>query len=151
MRAYKKIASLVTGLVLALVGTLAVSSPASAAASDCARGSFCFWVDANYSGARYNLGTGRNANLQGNPCGGCRSSTNSGANGTWNDMASSWYNRTSAPVCLYTNANYTGSFTKIGAGAALSYSSVWNDRMSSVRPAIWRSGGGSIVPGWNCV
>ncbi|WP_433790031.1 peptidase inhibitor family I36 protein [Actinoplanes sp. CA-252034] len=151
MQVRTRITALMVSLGMVLAGVFGVVSPASAAAGDCANGSLCFWVDSNYSGARYNLGAGRNANLQNNPCGGCRSSTNSGANGTWNDMASSWYNRTSTPVCVYANPNYGGSTSlRVEPGQARSFNSTWNDRMTSVRPAIWRSGGGTIVPGYSC-
>ncbi|MBM2615748.1 peptidase inhibitor family I36 protein [Actinoplanes sp. LDG1-06] len=151
MRVPTKVMRLVAALGLVLAGVFTLPQPASAAAGDCARGNLCFWVDSGYSGPRYNLGPGsRNANLQNNPCGGCRSGTNPGANGTWNDMASSWYNRQSVPVCLYQNANYSGTAIKIGANGGLSYRASFNDRMSSVRPAIYRSGAGTVPPGYFC-
>ncbi|WP_218163282.1 peptidase inhibitor family I36 protein [Actinoplanes philippinensis] len=147
----RTITALLVSLGMVLAGVFGVVSPASAAALDCASGSFCFWVDSNYSGPRYNLGAGSNANLQNNPCGGCRSSTNSGANGTWNDMASSWYNRTSKPVCVFANPGYGGSAPlRIEAGQRVSFNATWNDRMSSVRPAIYHPGAGTIVPGYSC-
>ena len=137
--------------LLSVAAAFTLTPPASAASTDCAGGTFCFWVDTNYSGPRYNLGSGaNNPNLQANPCGGCVSSTNSAANGTWNDMASSWYNRTSVPVCIYTNASFGGSALMIKAGAVQNYTSSFNDRMSSVRPAIYHSGGGTIPPGYSC-
>lgn len=148
---FKRVAYFLTSLALALVGSFAVSSPASAAAGDCATGTFCFWVDSNYSGPRYNLRTGYlNRNLQNSSCGGCRSATNSAANGTWNDMASSWYNRRDRPACIYTGANFTGRAYQIAPGGRVSFSSSFNDQVSSVRSAIYRRGAGTIPPGYQC-
>jgi hypothetical protein len=65
-------------------------------------------------------------------------------------MASSWYNLRSVPICLYTAADYRGSAIRISAGGRLSYRSDLNDKMSSVRPAIYRSGGGTIPPSYSC-
>jgi hypothetical protein len=151
MRIPTRVARLLAVVCLVLAGGFALPQPASAAASDCVNGNLCFWVDTNYSGPRFNLGAGSsNANLQGNPCGGCRSATNSAANGTWNDMASSWYNRRSVPICLYTAADYRGSAIRISAGGRLSYRADLNDKMSSVRAAIYRSGGGTIPSSYSC-
>jgi hypothetical protein len=142
----------VLALALSLLGgSVALAGSASAARVDCKTGYFCFWVDSNFAGPRYNLGSGdRNSNLQNNACGGCISSTNSAANGTWNEMASSWYNHTSTHYCIYTGTSSTGVWREVDPNGYITYSAPWNDRMSSVKPARYRPQTGTIPADWLC-
>lgn len=45
-------------LAIAVMAVLSLSTPASAAASDCPNGKFCTWNNANYSGTRWEWSPG---------------------------------------------------------------------------------------------
>lgn len=109
------------------LGTLAVMSPAQAAAADCPSGMFCIWVDGNYSGARYQI------------------STNSLIDGVHNgvslpdwidDKGSALYNRTNSDVYVFDGGNCgsVGWNRLIPVGQRLTApGSAINDRISSIQ------------------
>lgn len=114
----KRFAVLSTILVAA-GATLFAAAPSQAALSQCSNKYFCYWSHANYTGSV----KGTKSSLRSMPSG-------------WNDVASSWYNRTSTPWCVYTDTGYRGASFMVGKGRVVNYSGAFNDRMSSARPAL---------------
>ena len=109
------------------------------ATSSCAANQVCMYSDKGFTGQIYHLvGGNQDADLRNNPCSGCKSSTDSGSNNTWNDMVSSIYNRTGESYCFYKDS----SFRPVGDpivvvnanGTRDLKGDPANDQITSVRP-----------------
>lgn len=102
--------------------------PAAAAQSECPSGYLCFWADGPYRGAMGKV-RGSNAAWGVFPQSACPRFR------TWNDCASSLWNRTSRPVRVFRDANFGGGFLELAPGQAVAVLSTgsngWNDAISS--------------------
>lgn len=86
-------------VLLALSGIQAQAAPSTA--SDCPSQTFCFWMNANFSGAGPGEIQGNNSDWRAFPQGSCRT-------GTWNDCASSAVNNTTKAFILFENIDHRG-------------------------------------------
>lgn len=88
----RRLAAAATTLGLASVGLLgAGATPAQAAIGDCPSGYFCAWKSDNGTGTMY------------------KTNVNQATLGSWDNAFRSIVNRTSKWLCLYDDANYSGS------------------------------------------
>lgn len=107
---------LASAAAVALFATLAISSPANAAAGDCPNNRACGWLDTQYTG----------------PMGAWASSYSN--LGGYNDSISSMGNRRAAAITWFSDAGYSGSsFRQAPGTSGYFYWADWrNDSFSSV-------------------
>jgi hypothetical protein len=122
----RKFTSAFAALIMAIVATFTVTTPARAAAADCPAGLFCMWVDANYSGARYQVSW---QTIIDGP--------NNGIVVGWiTDIASSMYNRTPYTIRMHAhdNCGTLGWSRAVPAGQRLTApGSAVNDRVEALQ------------------
>jgi hypothetical protein len=103
---------------------LAHMAPAIAAsAGDCPVGYFCFWAHDNFSGPMGKF-RGSNRNWGAYSQSACRKY------GTWNDCASSYWNRTGKTVRVWWNNDFQGAHADLD-NVPRTVSREWNDQISS--------------------
>jgi hypothetical protein len=106
------------------------------AVAACPAGTLCIYEHRDFGGTVLLVSPGTvHSNLRLLSCPGCRSSKNSGSNGTWGDMLSSWINNTSVSYCWFWDANFGGRLMPMTSGVAEPYvGSTANDQASSIAP-----------------
>lgn len=122
--------SLFAAVVVMGVGGLA--APASAAYSGCNSGRFCLYEHPNGGGKVFNLAT-EDSTFHNNPCDGCISSHHPNSDGTWGDMASSYYNHSSRTYCVYRDTNYIDELFRLAPNSRGNFGDL-EDEVSSARP-----------------
>lgn len=108
-------------MLASLFFSMATALPANADQSDCPDGYFCLWEHGDYQG----LILTPSASPEGNPNFGWRS---------FNDVASSGWNRTGTTWCVFDDINYGGALLYIFPPGTYIAAVSPNDKASSARP-----------------
>jgi Peptidase inhibitor family I36 len=127
MRGLRRSTITVISVAALLFAGLLSANSADASSSQCPDKYFCFWQNANYNdttGGSFGKIQGSNKNwgvFASSQCPG----------GTWNNCASSYWNRTNSTFLLYDATGCSGAYFPVPAGSYGNLNSTWNDKVSS--------------------